>query len=347
MKNFNKKWIIYIYVIFIITIWLTTISFITNYINSNISLYESIKTFYSIYWNKIWLNEEIIINYYDNPNNTKYTNIKYFDKNDFVSRYKKNIEYSLDKWETYELSLTTKDEEYNNNLNSLNFIDLYWNTNTNKCDLNISFLKWEKNNISWIINNKKILEYNDNNVLLDAIKDENSTNKIKLYFSTWAYFNSWILVKENFIINNYNILTLSWTLWSNIYEIELDSNINTNVTNVINIKENEIKDINWKIFDDNILILKLENNIYKNRYRISDSFDYINKAIYEYKILITAEENCTFLVNWFDINNNIIKLPKSKLEWEFDIREINSKINISKTLKLNDIKLSNYLYKFY
>ena len=293
------------------------------------------------------MNDEIIINYYDNPNNLLYTNIKKFDKDFFVSKYKKYIEYSLNKEEIYELSLTTKDEEYNNNLDNLSFIDLYWNTQDNKCDLDLALVKWEKYNINSLINNKVNLNYSDNKNIIYIKQEESSLNKIKIYFSTWAYYNAWTLIKENFIMNNNTIDSLSWSIWSYIYEITLNENIDINLINTLTIEENKITNIYWENFESEIILIQNEDIIYKNRYRIYDSFSSFNKYIYEYKLLITSKNDCTFLMKWFDMNNKTIKLPSSKLEWNFNIDSYNSKMNISKSFKLNDIKLSNYLYKFY
>lgn len=348
MRILNKKWVIYIYIIFLVTILVTNIVFISKYIFWNIELYNSIKNYYILYWINKWLDEEIVVNYYDDSKNIKYIDTKYFNKNEFISRYKDFIEYFLDEGWTYELSLTSLDEEYNNSLDNLKYIDLYWNTNNNnKCDMNISLIKWKKNDINSIINNKKILYYKDNVSILYAVRDTNIQDKINVYFSTWAYFNNSNLIRDNFLLNNNTIKSLSWALWNKEYELVLNEDINPDFVNILNIKENEIKDINWNLFISDNLILKKETNIYTNRYRISDSFWDIDKLNYEYKILITALDNCSFLLEWFDINNNVLKIPSNKLQWDFSISYYNTKLSIDKNFKIWIINLSNFLYKLH
>lgn len=339
----NKYWVIYIYIVFLVTIFLTIISFISNYIFWNLDIYNTIKWYFSLYWNQLWLNEQIVVDYYDNPKNISYIDSKYYNKDKFISRYKDKIEYNLDSSTIYQLSLTSADEEYNNNLSKLKFIDLYWNTDDNKCDINISLIRWKKDKIGTLINNKKILNYLDNLSLLSwTIWNDKKTLDIK--FSTWAYYNSWNLVTSNFVTNN-TINSISWLL--NQYTLDLNNELDLQVVNTIELKENQVKDINWRFFDADNIVIRTNDNIYRNRYRIKDSFWYIDKLNFEYKILINSNNDCPFLVEWFDSDNKIVKIPDNNIKWELTIKELNTKIDIVKKVKIWNIELSNYLYKFY
>lgn len=349
MKNINKNWIIYIYVITIITIFLMNIMFISVYITWNIRIYNSIKNYYNIYWINRWLDEEIIVNYLDNPKNLNYINSKYYDKNNFVSRYQDNIEYSMNDWDLLELFFSELDEEYYYNLNNLKYIDIYWNTDINKCDLSISFLKWNKGNINTIKNNKKIIKTDENNVLLYATKDSILSNKIKVYFSTWAYYNSWVLINENFLINDNIINYLSWSLWTDIYDIILWEDLNNLNNSLISIKDNQVTDLEWNFFYADNVLIKNKKNIYNNRYRLTDSFWFIDKNNYDYKILINSIWYCEILIEWLDLTNSTVKIPNNKLKWtiNLDLAEWNTKLEIDRNIRVWNNILSNYLYKLY
>lgn len=339
----NNKWVIYIYIVFLVTIFLTVISFLSNYIFWNLDIYNTIKSYFSLYWEQLWLNEQIIVDYYDNPMNLLYIDNKYYNKDKFISRYKDKIEYNLDPYNVYQLSLTSQDEEYNNNLNKLKFIDLYWNTEDNKCDINVSLIRWEKNKIGTLTNNKKQLNYLENLNLLKAIL-QNDKKTLDVVFTTWAYYNSWNLVLNNFLSNN-SIFSVSWTL--DKYSVKFTNLIDLQVINTISIQENQITNIDGKKFEADNIVLRTDKNIYKNRYRIKDSFWYIDKLNFEYKILINSNNDCPFLIEWFDSNNKIVKLPDNSIKWELIIKELNTKIDIVKKVKIWNIELSNYLYKFY
>jgi len=224
---------------------------------------------------------------------------------------------------------------------------LYWNNSINKCDFNISFLKWEKKDINTIINNKNLLKYIDNRSLLYAVKQKWFENIINVYFSTWVYYNNSNLIKQNFLLNNNTISTLSWSIWSKEYNLVLNKNIDNSVINILNINGDDVKDINWNKFVSDDIVLKNEKKIYTNRYRIKDWFWEIDKLNYEYKILFIASNSCTFLLQWLDKYGNIVKLPSNKLEWNFNIWKSNTKLSINKDFKIWNIKLSNYLYKLY
>lgn len=340
----NNKWVVYIYIVFLVTILLTVISFVSNYIIWNLDIYNTIKMYFSLYWNQIWINEKVIIDYYDNPKNSLYFDTKYYDKNNFISRYKDFIEYNLDSKNVFQLSLTSQDEEYNNNLNKLSYIDLYWNTSTNKCDITLSFLKWQKDKIWTILNNKKEILYTDNRVLVKwIIWSDNKT--INLFFSTWAYYNSWGLVLSNFLSNSWIMLSLSWSL--DKYDLTFSWVLNSQLNNLLSIKENQVKDVFGRVFESENILLKSKNNIYTNRYRLKDSFWYMDKLNYEYKLLIKANNDCPFLIQWYDFNNNLIKLPDNVVSWELKLEELKTKVDIVKKVKVWNIELSNYLYKFY
>lgn len=343
MKS-NSKWVVYIYVIFLITILLTIMAFISKYVFWNLDIYYSIKNYFTMYWTELWVNEELLVNYYDNPRNLQYVDSKYYDKNKFISRYNDFIESSLDEGDMYELNLTTNDEEYNNKLNSLKYLDIYWNTNENKCNINISMIRWDKNNISSIINNKKELKSDENNVILYSFWKD---NEIHVSFSTWAFYNWTSLNKDNFLFNNWSITSLSWSLKK--YDLTIDTTLNFDLINVLNIKDWQVKDINWNFFDSDNIVIKNENwNIYNNRYRITDSFWLIDKNKYDYKIIITSSSFCSFYVEWFDNDNKIVKLPTNKLSWELKVRDaIVKDVIISKNINIWNINLSNFLYKFY
>lgn len=338
----NKKWVIYVYIIFLVTIFLTIISFISNYIFWNLDIYNTIKGYFSLYWNQLWLNEKILVDYYDNPKNIIYYDNKYYNKDKFISRYKDKIEYNLDPWSIYQLSLTSHDEEYNNNLNRLKYIDLYWNTDDNKCDINISLVRWKKNDIWTIINNKKVLNYLNNFSLLSAFIYANQT--LKLEFTTWAYYENWNLNIDNFL-SDIPITSISWS-WKS-YTLNLLNNIDSTIINTISIKENQVKGITGEKFESDNMVWRSTEHIYKNRYRVKDSFWYFDKLNFEYKLLINSNADCPFLVEWFDSKNHIVKLPDNNITWELTIKELKTKIDIVKKIKIWWVELSNYLYKFY
>lgn len=258
MKIINKKWIIYIYIIFLVTILLTLISFIFNYLTWNLEIYLSVKNYFSSYWNELAVKEEMVTHYFDNPKNMYYIDAKYYDKNIFLSRYKEYLEYTLNVWEVFELSLTSFDEEYNNSLKNLKYIDLYWWSSENICNINISHLRREKGNTNTILNKKQEI------------------------------------------------------IWENTQTYSPTQSQNT----------------------------------YKNKYKITDSFQDLNKNKYEYKILIESNTLCNFYLEWFDSKNNRVKLPSNNLSWEIKNFENIKNIFITKKIKIWNIELSHYLYKF-
>lgn len=62
-----------------------------------------------------------------------------------------------------------------------------------------------------------------------------------------------------------------------------------------NYKRKSSKDLSWRVFDNDSLVIRPTQNIYKNRYRIKDSFGYLDKLNFEYKIIINSNNDCPFL----------------------------------------------------
>lgn len=344
----NNRWVIYVYIIFMITIFLTIMSFLSKYIYWNLDTYNNIKSFFVLYWVEKWISEEVIINYFDNPKNLKYINTKYYDKDNFVSRYEDKIEYLLEEGKTFELSLTSADEEYNNNLIDLGYVDIFWNTQNTSCNINISLLRWEKTDNISLINHKETILKADNNVLLKAIKWD-SANKVNVTFSTWAYFSWWDLVAANFVLNNYTVTSLSWSL--DYYELTLDSDLDFNEINIISLVEWDVKNLWGQDIKNDFILVKDKDTVYKNRFRINDSSVWVlNKSIYEYKLIIKWDEDCPFLIEWFNKDWNKIKIPNDLINWELYINNSlrrDYKFEIIKDIKISNQEISNYLYKIY
>lgn len=340
MHTINKKWVIYVYIIFLVTIILTLITFIFRHITGNLDIYFSVKSYFISYGKELWLKEAMITNYFDNPKNIYYIDTKTFRKDELLSRYKNFLEYTLDAWEIFELSLTSFDEEYNNNLKKLNYIDLYWSWEANKCDLNISKIRWEKDNINTILNNKEQLH---NKKILNISSVFSKENTIYIEFSSWAYYNSGPLETSNFILNNnYNILSISWSQKN--YELLLDTPLDPKIINTISLVSWEVKASNGDDFQPDIMVIKSSPSVYKMRYRLKDSFESFNKNTYEYKLLLHSDTLCTFYLEGFDSNHYWIKLPSTYLSWEIN-NLFDKTISIVKKIKIWSIELSHYLYK--
>lgn len=355
--NIKKRtWSILVYILFLVAIIVTIFSFVAIQAFSNLDVLNSIKKSFKLYVTSIWDYEQKIVEYYDDPiywhNYSENFSI-------LISRYKKFIEWFVDKNNHYAFSLTDMDSEYSNEFKKLKYLDLFWNDKekniTTKCDLKMSFLKWNKWDKIQLTNKKNLIERINNPNLVSASYSWSTSFLIN--FSTWVTNLSWwALVKTDFEVSTWVINSISTS--DNInFIISLSSPVSVDLLNctnwclLVNVKSNTVKNAGWIILQKEKIPVKTSLNKYENRVRITDSIASMNTTENNFLIFLNSDNYCFFGLEWFDENSNIISIPDSKIEWKVDLYDksnpfINKKTTFIENFNFNkSSSLSNYLYK--
>lgn len=342
MRTKHTTWSVYIYVIFITTLLITSMSFLSKFVFWNLEIYNNIKSYFSLYGFQLWFNEELIVNYYDNPTNTKYIDNRAFIDDQSITRYKEQIEYDIEAGWVYELSLTSFDEEYNHYLDSLKFIDVYRNPiGVEPCNLKISLLKWEKNDVWTLWNNKIFLHASENREVVSATLNQ-TWSILSILFSTWAL---WVQ-PSNILFQNINNISGG----NRNYTVSLSPTLSTTQKYIFQLKNEAVTNVWWDYFGTDEIVVRSNELWYNNRYRIKDSFASLDKKRFEYKLIITSEMACKFLLEWYDSQFKKIQLPDNYLAGQYTpdtFETLYQSFTILKELKIWNINLSNYLYKIY